>query len=152
MRGKVCNVQKLHIANGITPAHAGKSFFTARPPQTCQDHPRTCGEKLMCARFQKRESGSPPHMRGKVEVNRQAIRKCGITPAHAGKRELAAATKSLCGDHPRTCGEKSVVLNTLEHRLGSPPHMRGKVALQHAPDRNFRITPAHAGKSIPATV
>ena len=71
----------------------------------------------------------------------------GITPAHAGK---SAQIFRPCGeqwDHPRTCGEKDPANATLLVRAGSPPHMRGKVAIPAALRNVGGITPAHAGKS-----
>ena len=50
-------------------------------------------------------------------------------------------------DHPRTCGEKSLVMRWMSRSMGSPPHMRGKVALLGIDPTGARITPAHAGKS-----
>ena len=49
-------------------------------------------------------------------------------------------------DHPRTCGEKAVKLKQVLKRLGSPPHMRGKVSPVSDYWRASGITPAHAGK------
>ena len=31
----------------ITPAHAGKSSTPFPDPRSCEDHPRTCGEKII---------------------------------------------------------------------------------------------------------
>ena len=72
----------------------------------------------------------------------------GITPAHAGKRIGFSAFSGLSGDHPRTCGEKSLMRSLHTGRLGSPPHMRGKVGHCLASNSILGITPAHAGKSI----
>ena len=46
MRGKESDGKDGTIANGITPAYAGKSRFDVIPYLTLQDHPRLCGEKL----------------------------------------------------------------------------------------------------------
>ena len=70
----------------ITPACAGKSASEAKP---CRS-----------------ESGSPPHVRGKVSpliFGRQGI---GITPACAGKSVVDIQVVNGRLDHPRMCGEK----------------------------------------------
>ena len=112
------------------------------------DHPRTCGEK----RFNRDQTilttGSPPHMRGKDAFISPYGDIPGITPAHAGKRIGFSAFSGLSGDHPRTCGEKSLMRSLHTGRLGSPPHMRGKVGHCLASNSILGITPAHAGKRL----
>ena len=51
----------------------------------------------------------------------------GITPAYAGKSMGYNQRRLGYGDHPRLCGEKQFIRHPLEHELGSPPPMRGKV-------------------------
>ena len=86
MRGKG-NCQKTqNIPPGITPAHAGKSFARNALQTSCEDHPRTCGEKRFTLFLRHRFKGSPPHMRGKGTGILQNLYRVGITPAHAGKR------------------------------------------------------------------
>ena len=73
-----------------------------------------------------------------------------ITPAHAGKSRTVKTSLLTNGDHPRTCGEKTRHQMLHCHATGSPPHMRGKET-QHAINLTAgRITPAHAGKRLPA--
>ena len=48
----------------ITPAHAGNTSDTLLPLCSLQDHPRPCGEHLMEAYRDPRQTGSPPPMRG----------------------------------------------------------------------------------------
>ena len=127
MRGKVKTEIKQLKVNGITPAHAGKSKSFKGFSAFVQDHPRTCGEKLKCYLSHCLQLGSPPHMRGKVKGHQVQGLKARITPAHAGKRPLKVYTTSTSRDHPRTCGEKVIVLLVLPFSVW--------------------ITPAHAGKS-----
>ena len=111
----------------ITPAHAGKRFFDRGNSSHTEDHPRTCGEKWLQCLFRPLNSGSPPHMRGKVNTFKSDYFSIGITPAHAGKSLEVYLKKSVL--------------------TGSPPHMRGKVE-SNAYSSSFNgITPAHAGKS-----
>ena len=146
-RGKVRHLSHIPQLVGITPAHAGKSPWTAPKRQRNGDHPRTRGEKHFLGVSQCHNQGSPPHTRGKGPCLLPHGLSVGITPARAGK-SLGIATLSRCPrDHPRTRGEKVPVANPFSRQRGSPPHTRGKepVPLRH--DRLSGITPAHAGKS-----
>ena len=85
MRGKE-NIKEITGGTlGITPACAGKSTPPQSDPAAGWDHPRMCGEKLEAAQLNVGRQGSPPHVRGKVEVDGQQFGKLGITPACAGK-------------------------------------------------------------------
>ena len=85
-------------------------------------------------------------MRGKGVPVRAVFTCWGITPAHAGKSMKNKIIGVCPKDHPRTCGEKRRALRCEPPRLGSPPHMRGKVYDGPAHAGPVRITPAHAGK------
>ena len=95
--------------------------------------------------------GSPPRVRGKVQEGTENIDRTRITPACAGKRAEQAAQYVTYGDHPRVCGEKSISLTFFSRLKGSPPRVRGKEIVFYRPPIAFRITPACAGKSLPAT-
>ena len=96
--------------------------------------------------------GSPPPMRGKDTLRTCDCAAIGITPAYAGKSLFCTCIQMCSEDHPRLCGEKSMVEAILCFLSGSPPPMRGKD--QPAPRQPclFRITPAYAGKSLTGTV
>ena len=49
-------------------------------------------------------------------------------------------------DHPRLCGEKSLIHTLEKKRSGSPPPMRGKAQAPKMRTIRNRITPAYAGK------
>ena len=86
MRGKADPAPVPVPDTGITPAHAGKSNSQSLRELAGQDHPRTCGEKVVPEGGDATWTGSPPHMRGKA-VNHVVVQSdFGITPAHAGKR------------------------------------------------------------------
>ena len=168
MRGKAAFVVGGHSGIRITPACAGKRRWCVPHRSRSGDHPRVCGEKALSTFSSRKNSGSPPHVRGKGGMSESSDELVRVTPAYAGKRAsrtiktcawsgspphvrgkaqrklhaitlkritLACAGKSLtesCGstgkkDHPRTCGEKAVLLMCSCHSRGSPPHMRGKV-------------------------
>ena len=111
-----------------------------------QDHPRTCGEKFQMFTDIVQLLGSPPHMRGKVRVCVKSDLATRITPAHAGKSLSIFDIFHLRQDHPRTCGEKSIIVHIVVYQSGSPPHMRGKGKNDTGTAVKVRITPAHAGK------
>ena len=85
MRGKELRVEACFAYNGITPAHAGKSYIFRYKREAVWDHPRTCGEKFRLISCGLLSIGSPPHMRGKAVAVSYVVHGFGITPAHAGK-------------------------------------------------------------------
>ena len=90
--------------------------------------------------------GSPPHVRGKVGLRLIAAQDDGITPACAGKSEPPGSGLGASGDHPRMCGEKTKPQRVAPPKLGSPPHVRGKVSQFVDGCACHGITPACAGK------
>ena len=129
-RGKVRHLSHIPQLVGITPAHAGKSPWTAPKRQRNGDHPRTRGEKHFLGVSQCHNQGSPPHTRGKAVKSDIPVSLVGITPAHAGKSNFFAAPCLCGGDHPRTRGEKSLSASQRIRKPGSPPHTRGKVPVR----------------------
>ena len=91
--------------------------------------------------------GSPPLMRGTVILFVYDRRVPRITPAHAGNSLLPKQHKRLIKDHPRSCGEQMSDVYGVLIEEGSPPLMRGTVALSGVQKSKIRITPAHAGNS-----
>ena len=55
--------------------------------------------------------------------------------------------RSCRRDHPRVCGEKSIVRPSSWPLTGSPPRVRGKARSSALHMRAMGITPAYAGKS-----
>ena len=107
MRGKEEFAKAEGIRIRITPAYAGKRQSFVPCFRSRQDHPRLCGEKL-CKLYKKyRMQGSPPPMRGKVELCVRGFDRLGITPAYAGKSVFGLCVEESCRDHPRLCGEKT---------------------------------------------
>ena len=127
MRGKLACLGLIGDAARITPAHAGKTRPTTR---------FVCGS-----------TGSPPRMRGKPGCGFRLRVTERITPAHAGKTRWPFSGYLKSPDHPRACGENHAWQNGLHAETGSPPRMRGKPLSAMNLEKNFRITPAHAGKT-----
>ena len=74
----------------------------------------------------------------------------GITPAHAGNTPNFQNFPPVAWDHPRPCGEHLDKAGTTQLRRGSPPPMRGTLAIRVGGIPCCRITPAHAGNTINA--
>ena len=70
-----------------------------------------------------------------------------ITPADAGKTRHGFIVGVFFQDHPRGCGENSVVNMRTDKPIGSPPRMRGKLSADILIQPCVRITPADAGKT-----
>ena len=85
-------------------------------------------------------------MRGKATNSETGEVKPGITPAYAGKSQTQWLLACLHRDHPRLCGEKLQTQLQCNYLLGSPPPMRGKVAICGRLATAAGITPAYAGK------
>ena len=86
VRGKVYPSDTFIVVLGITPACAGKSHFLGIWFLFWRDHPRVCGEKVSIWVLLPVYLGSPPRVRGKVEIICSVQGSCRITPACAGKR------------------------------------------------------------------
>ena len=126
MRGKGFQKNQRDPFWRITPAYAGKRHSFSGSYAVPRDH--------------------PPPMRGKGGISRNVIFHCRITPAYAEKRSSTSFKISSYQDHPRLCGEKRTECYTKSAAWGSPPPMRGKVAVMHWFAMMQRITPAYAGK------
>ena len=68
MRGKGVFVLHVQLAQGITPAYAGKRMPSVLSDFKHRDHPRLCGEKHFDTLFRFFVTGSPPPMRGKGKM------------------------------------------------------------------------------------
>ena len=107
-----------------------------------------CGEKPDILPLSAWTRGSPPRMRGKVQLQPGQPAALGITPAYAGKSKNLPALVCGNGDHPRVCGEKRKDFETANRKKGSPPRMRGKGCMFCCSPAKVGITPAYAGKSL----
>ena len=84
-------------------------------------------------------------MRGTAPSTRKSMYAVRITPAHAGNRSRSRRALAYQGDHPRTCGEQSLIYCPMVLLIGSPPHMRGTAVPADPVLVHHGITPAHAG-------
>ena len=148
MRGKAKQRGVSFRFCGITPACAGKRYHRERHDAERRDHPRVCGEKFYVDEVLPGDTGSPPRVRGKVMIFPEMPCSRRITPACAGKSEAKEFACKDGRDHPRVCGEKTLLdIRRFLHR-GSPPRVRGKVNKFLTFLLTIGITPACAGKRL----
>ena len=69
----------------ITPAGAGKTRCWAASRVSLRDHPRRCGENECPLLKSRGQLGSPPQVRGKLQLATGLGKTVRITPAGAGK-------------------------------------------------------------------
>ena len=131
----------------ITPAGAGKTCVPSSMRRTCKDHPRRCGENITAPDELGNVLGSPPQVRGKLQIHRRTQPQTRITPAGARKTRARDRQSRQCQDHPRRCGENQRRFRSFRYTTGSPPQVRGKHSNHTANNGNQRITPAGAGKT-----
>ena len=96
--------------------------------------------------------GSPPHARGRRAGFLHRSCRPRITPACAGKTCPPRGFRRRRSDHPRMRGEDVYFGLEVVDCRGSPPHARGRRRPFVLRDKNRRITPACAGKTIRSTV
>ena len=127
MRGAAARHRSGQNYTRIIPAHAGSST----------------GANLMRCK----PPGSSPRMRGAVARAPSHAVADGIIPAHAGSSRWLRASRVCPRDHPRACGEQTLVVTSSNGLIGSSPRMRGADRPQDVLLRHRRIIPAHAGSS-----
>ena len=104
-----------------------------------------CGDHLSVPLAYALNRGSPPHVRGPLGNHRAAFISCGITPACAGTTSKPPDVFPHTWDHPRMCGDHSVLQSSTVYPLGSPPHVRGPQLVFEGVKTEEGITPACAG-------
>ena len=92
-------------------------------------------------------SGSSPLTRGKPAVQAWAGCVERLIPAHAGKTPRCASTIHCTRAHPRSRGENQEEASGAGLVDGSSPLTRGKQASDRPFSADFRLIPAHAGKT-----
>ena len=132
----------------ITPACAGTTFLCKDCIQFMEDHPRVCGNHLLISSQACGTPGSPPRVRepqNEAYAVQQAIR---ITPACAGTTYRHRSMLQMRRDHPRVCGNHSILFQIRFHSEGSPPRVREPLSGYVPMLSEIGITPACAGTTI----
>ena len=114
-----------HFIPGIIPADAGNTPQKLNSRGTERDHPRGCGEHTEpgCVEFV--NQGSSPRMRGTQRPSSAALSTGRIIPADAGNTKPIKVQVVQKRDHPRGCGEHTLVSSAALLMAGSSPRMRG---------------------------
>ena len=133
--------------DGIIPADAGSTDATGPDAATCPDHPRGCGEHTMPPSAYPPGRGSSPRIRGApvIPENRPPVPR--IIPADAGSTQFQTVNRQPDWDHPRGCGEHTLVWLVLRPGRGSSPRMRGALRIGGMGQRERWIIPADAGST-----
>ena len=147
MRGKPRPAHIKHHAQGLIPAHAGKTRVALSGRCCHWAHPRACGENAHSTAPFTTSRGSSPRMRGKRGTVTVETQSAGLIPAHAGKT-VSGPDFDVCGGaHPRACGENRIDAAGWLSTSGSSPRMRGKLRVTDATENRVGLIPAHAGKT-----
>ena len=127
VRGKQRDRIDGFVSVRITPAGAGKTFAPS-------------GIHAVYV-------GSPPQVRGKPTDARPDFQRMRITPAGAGKTQRTPNPAIQFRDHPRRCGENSL-LRAVECLIkGSPPQVRGKLCANRTGLYNLWDHPRRCGEN-----
>ena len=132
---------------GIIPALAGNTYPSMWSSATRWDHPRACGEHLVCSLKLVFSLGSSPRLRGTLEPWSRKHTHQGIIPALAGNTLCAMSCMSWSGDHPRACGEHFSTVSPMSLTCGSSPRLRGTHPRLQGHGRHPGIIPALAGNT-----
>ena len=147
-RGKRDVGQHVGFLSGLIPAHAGKTYATARNLSRPSAHPRSRGENRRRGPGGPRQRGSSPLTRGKLRSAATARMSAGLIPAHAGKTRGSGSLSRPMTAHPRSRGENASGISTRASCGGSSPLTRGKPVYNVFAAVKQRLIPAHAGKTM----
>ena len=128
LRGTHRLVRHMQLFPGIIPALAGNTRKSSCSPCPGWDHPRACGEHFGDVAPADLPAGSSPRLRGTLPYRGQGAAAHGIIPALAGNTTGAMRRHGSAWDHPRACGEHSVLDHPPPGALGSSPRLRGTPA------------------------
>ena len=147
MRGTVVIRTPKQFVVRITPACAGnrRRGYIHQSASPAEDHPRVCGEQRIRQFKRALCRGSPPRVRGTVQIFIPRGAYEAITPACAGNSINCRSNSARKQDHPRVCGEQLMKERTRLYQAGSPPRVRGTGQPSEVLSPRMGITPACAG-------
>ncbi len=134
----------VHVGGG-SPAHAGIDPSAPRAATSCRRLPRTRGDRPDGQGVARPQLRAPPHTRGSTPCCAFGRRVGSGSPAHAGIDPAIDRLEQRTLGLPRTRGDRPVVPALRDVDRGAPPHTRGSTCEAHAPVRERRGSPAHAG-------
>ena len=131
----------------LIPAHAGKTLWGRFPPPVLPAHPRSRGENVGVPLSYWTSHGSSPLTRGKHHRLVLIAHSPGLIPAHAGKTRGRRGRSRGRAAHPRSRGENAHPEPVDCPEVGSSPLTRGKPIAVIRVHLEYRLIPAHAGKT-----
>ncbi len=135
------------VAEGNTPACAGKRAPIPRRGSRRRKYPRVCGEEKTEATVWWSFLEIPPRVRGREPLTKGTLLASGNTPACAGKSFAAQCQGGDYRKYPRVCGEEPSVAGSCKVVMEIPSRVRGRAQLDEHKMPEFGNTPACAGKS-----
>ena len=148
MRGRLLSRVMTALAEGNTPAYAGKTGVALDGARLVRKHPRVCGEDTQYLTTRQLHLETPPRMRGRPFYAGVFGTPNGNTPAYAGKTSAMSRSRSGTGKHPRVCGEDHEIIRKYMKKRETPPRMRGRHLTTTGEHVDGRNTPAYAGKTF----
>ena len=131
----------------LIPAHAGKTDLVKSYNLDNSAHPRSRGENRVAVYEVTQTGGSSPLTRGKPLIPTVMQLSSGLIPAHAGKTAGIVFAWGFAAAHPRSRGENTSCIRVWGCIHGSSPLTRGKHGRRTERDGDWRLIPAHAGKT-----
>ena len=145
VRGQCQAARSLCYGERFTPARAGTIRRRQRVRCAASVHPRACGDNGVPGVTEMFVTGSPPRVRGQYQHSVRGKDDGRFTPARAGTMtsgNVVTVTKAV---HPRACGDNHKRRAVERITSGSPPRVRGQLALILLGVGLIRFTPARAG-------
>ncbi len=147
VRGRPLIATGKYAVRRFTPACAGQTAITLAIVSVSAVHPRVCGADG--DHFSNRLSirGSPPRVRGRLDLFLGISVFRRFTPACAGQTQAFSLFVNRRTVHPRVCGADFSSITGFCSPNGSPPRVRGRRVSSPRPARLRRFTPACAGQT-----
>ena len=130
------------------PAPAGNAWMVSPNGGGSSVHPRACGERGMSSVKPATFSGSSPRLRGTPAPPDAGAMRIRFIPAPAGNARSRRRSRWCRPVHPRACGERYRVSDTVITDFGSSPRLRGTPADGAGGGGLSRFIPAPAGNAI----
>ena len=147
-RGKRRSEDIQRDADGLIPAHAGKTGTRSLGSMGVGAHPRSRGENLAVWDNVLYPLGSSPLTRGKLPDSHAQKRLDGLIPAHAGKTSQSLLHPFLTPAHPRSRGENVPPGPRRVGVEGSSPLTRGKLGHYKVPSLRWVAHPRSRGENL----
>ena len=127
------------------PARAGIGHSKRALAVQMSVHPRSCGDRAAYVVGYSYPDGSSPLVRGSDSLSPQRCSVGRFIPARAGIGSSPGDAGLPLAVHPRSCGDRVIVISKQSIRRGSSPLVRGSVQAEDRELGKHRFIPARAG-------